>query len=419
MSQRYDKEGIRYILGQKWYRLLKLKDMSCEEFKDYCRQSDQKPWRALLNDHSEANPMMGHLIVCQMDREGIRLYSLFEDYAAFYNYQIKFTTPDRSFYEVIIGQRKPIFDIDIDLTNPAAEYFLQPDGSYDTWLLCQILIDTIVKILKRYNIPLQPQRNIVWFSSHGPDKHSYHLVLDGYCHPDHNEAAYFYQLVITELPDDIKERIHTNNWIDHKVYNSKQQFRILGSQKLGSDRPKQLIETWYSYVTGEVEWMPIIYPDSAAHYELMILSSSLASFTSACKMLPNFDPDRLRRLTEASTRKWDLIENDIEATSEEIRCAMDKAKVFWKTFADGSFPYSLIKARGTMLLLKRIRPAFCPKCSRIHHSENAFMHISNKQIFLNCRRSSDGKSFLIRTPEMDINTMMDNFIDNLNIDDLI
>ena len=79
--------------------------------------------------------------------------------------------------------------------------------------------------------------NVLIYTSHGGNKRSIHIVLNKLAHTDHTEAKLFYNEVCKEITIYTKA-IYTKDkyldFIDPAVYKSNQQFRVLGSQKVGS-----------------------------------------------------------------------------------------------------------------------------------------------------------------------------------------
>lgn len=155
-----------------------------------------------------------------------------------YDFIVKYLTEipleERNFYEVIRPlPQKPRFDLDGDLGNfnDYDDMVLSTDNALQLLLLC------IEQVFKDYNVPYNPSKDLFVFPSNGVTKRSYHVVIDNWAHSDNKEAEAFYHVVV----DQMKSIGYNNNVIvDPKVYNSNQQFRLLGSQKRDSNRPKVL-----------------------------------------------------------------------------------------------------------------------------------------------------------------------------------
>ena len=205
--------------------------------------------------------------------ERSKSYSIIRDRYNFLINYLNIPEESRNFYEVILGHQaqKPRFDIDADLTN--IENKQEIIDSTEDVLNC--LFDCISEILLEHNIPYNRQINLLVFPSHGPNKRSYHVVIDGYCHLNNVEAKAFYQLVM----EHIASKITYNSdviVIDPKVYSYLQCFRLFGSTKLGKNRIKRFDKALSR--TRD----PTIYTDLDNFYSYMITA------VEGCVYLPSF-----------------------------------------------------------------------------------------------------------------------------------
>ena len=128
------------------------------------------------------------------------------------------------------------------------------------------------------------ERDILVYSSHGENKRSFHIVVRGYCHVNNVEASSLYSLIMKQFPDDLKRYAAT---IDRSVYSSKQQFRMLGSQKRQSNRPK-IFQTIWTYFGNQIQHIYTMKPTSAEMEELLRMDESIISNTASCIILPSF-----------------------------------------------------------------------------------------------------------------------------------
>ena len=240
---------VVYIEGQKWYfRLV---------------GSDDRKSRALLEDYSR-DQLHGKLLVSQTTPNDQRLFSLFDSYLDFNSYQQKFPVNDRCYYELILGDsyQKPHFDIDVSKDQYGEDFVKIADVVKD--MTIQLLIST----LKERDVNLDIRRDILVYSSHGENKRSFHIVVRGYCHVNNVEASSLYSLIMKQFPDDLKRYAAT---IDRSVYSSKQQFRMLGSQKRQSNRPK-IFQTIWTYFGNQIQHIYTMKPTSVKwknYYEWM------------------------------------------------------------------------------------------------------------------------------------------------------
>ena len=277
-----------------------------------------------------------------------RLYSIFDTLMDFRSYISRIPEDEHCFYETILGYRKqkPHFDIDFEGEN-------QRDVRVKSRRLLRSLKNAIQIVL---GFDLGDSDWLV-FSSHGVKgdhyKRSYHVVIDNYCHLNNDEARAFYDRVMLHIDED-KEHI------DHAVYGSVQQFRIYGSQKYGSNRPKicdthiaknykQATKIWNSSIIGNVAYCTLL--------PLYVVPKEKREFTSNTLTEEGID-----ELTE-------LIEN------HEYTCGM-----------------SIVNIDGTMVIMRRngVKNE-CPNCSVVHDAENPFITTDKYgEVWFYCRRNEDG-----------------------------
>jgi len=347
------------------------------------------------------------------------LFSNFLDFAAYVNEYIP--RNGRCFYETILGDQvqKPHFDIDIKRKDLVGK-------KYDEIDIVGALVDSLINIFLEMNLPLNLSKNILLFSSHGKEKLSFHLIIDGYCHSNNLEAKAFYEKVIEDIPKDMRQ------WIDHAVYSSLQQFRILGNQKVHSNRFKIFMSKW-SYYDNVIFYE---YPEklrlhkdeinnnncmSATTIEkikkrnLHDLSISLVTNIGSCLFLPSFINER----SNTKNNKYQIVEDlDKSVVNNVLNMLGAKANM---NITDRRFPYRFKSVSGGLIMLDRIRPSNCQMCKRIHHNENPYLIVTgkNRSIYFNCRRyknlndgSGNNDSFFIGSlgPDPD-------FIDEDTLDD--
>lgn len=332
--------------------------------------------------------LRGKLLLCYTPRfingrlaitptgDSIKRFGVFETYIDFNRYQKQLHPEDRCFYEIILGShpQKPHFDVDIKKSDLESKY---PDCDWleTTRDLISYLIKCCIDVLERVGVRLVVDRDILLYSSSNDEKQSYHLVIDNYCHSDHKQAKGFYDEVLKELSLYVPENIL--DYIDPMVYSKKQQFRILGSQKVGSKRPKIFLEQ-YMYFDQIIEWKM---PDKwlslpPASIEGLKLATSLVGFTSTCTMLPNFiDEDKINRVYDNE----DLSKEQIEQALEIMNKVLDNP------------PFKYQNANGNIIILKREKPSYCPICERVHEKEHPFLLVSRNRVLWYCRRNRDNR----------------------------
>jgi hypothetical protein len=331
---------------RKWYYRLVEKEENATKFTT-----------PLLSEHS-IGELSDKLVVCQYINT--RLYTIFDSYLEFSNKYNMIEPSHRCFYEVIFGNlpQKPHFDIDIDLNR----------FNVDKDEILNNVLKSIKNNLKIVGIELNECRDVMIFSSHSAIKISFHIVIDNYCHSDNNEAKQFYKKVLEELP---KEYC---NYVDHAVYSKTQQFRMVGCQKYGSNRPKIFMKEKYEFIET---------PENPKHELNMTLSASLVSNTSYCKLLPSFfsEDDKPQR-----TFVDDVSDQDIKNATQLL--------------LDEKSTYKILSVVGGIISLKRLRPSFCKVCNRVHENENPYIMIIEDNVYFDCRRSAGKKYFLGKIPKL-------------------
>ena len=334
--------------------------------------------RGLLDDHP-SDTLTNHLLVNVVTLEKKRYFAIFPSHLEFAKYQARLDPDKKWFFETILGDRsqKPHFDIDIDVKK-------YPDVIGED--VVNNLVDAIFEILSEADVEIRIDSDLLLFTSHGPTKQSYHLVIDHYMHLNNLEAKAFYHKVLEKMDPELSE------FVDPAVYSSKQQFRIVYSQKPGSGRIKTLSEKW-TYHDEEIVYQYVQEPRDDLHKMLLQLEASLVSHTSNCLPLPNFIQvdDNGRVLGKSSDSYFD------ENLSRDI--AMKALKLLAETAGlsinDTRFPYRFIGVSGGIISLLRIHPSRCRICNRIHENENPYLFIIGAEytVFFNCRRNR--KNFLV------------------------
>lgn len=318
-----------------------------------------------------------------------RLYTVFKSYLEYGIYQLKLPEHERCFYEIILGEstQKPHFDIDIDnTTSPGQD-------------IKDNLIDCIIKVLSNKGVVINLSTDILLYTSHGNNKQSYHVVVNNYCHTNNIEARAFYDHVMDHVKPEYAQ------WVDRAVYSPCQQFRICGSQKIGSERRKVFQKSW-SYKGKIVEYKYPEQPDSPEHEMVMQLEASIVGFTGNCKFLPPFEP----RLDKNKT----YIESediDVKDANEAINLIATAGKI---SVNDPRFPYKFLGINGPIVMLKRTKPSKCRICNRVHEHENPYLIVvgDEKAVYFHCRRAPENKKLylgkLAPNPDLDTNNNSNN-----------
>lgn len=275
----------------------------------------------------------------------VRQYGGFGSWFDFYRYQNEISPEKRNYFESVLGElpQKPHFDIDLD--RKKHRFTFRPEELIDA------LVYSIVQTMGLLGVALRLDQDILLFSSHGPDKFSFHLIIDNWYHRNNLEAKEFHRRVLTSVPAQFLQE----SYIDPAVYSSFQQFRIIGNRKAGTTRTKQFLKEW-SYNKN------LIVNSLDDHKQIFL--HSLIGYTPYCSPLPllesNAPIDNYQELPDDYAKFIDQIPNE---------------------------QYSYKKVKGNMVILERIRSGYCQICEREHEHENAYIVANKGEVLFYCRRN--------------------------------
>ena len=356
---------MKFIKGVKWYYYLLPKD-KCES----------------LISANPRSTLLKKFVVCWdyfdlVHQKTNKLYGVFDSYLQFALYFLKLDQKFRCFYEIIFGEnlQKPHFDVDMELENK--------EDSTDKKVLNDLL-NTIIELIPNIEI----EKDLCIYSSHGVKgkvyKRSYHIIVNNHYHVNHEEAKAFYYNVMEKLPVEYMDK----HWIDHAVYSKTQQFRLYGTKKNGTDRPKIFHPIW------ELDGRKIVHEEEEEEDEKVqflnrLEESIVTARPSNCRALPSFQvPERFRKKTFARGEDvdYDLAMEAVSLLATSLGTNVDSR----------GFPYEFDKIDGSFIALKRRKASYCKTCNRKHYHENPYLLIvENKNVFFHCRRATpDKKSFI-------------------------
>ncbi len=331
----------------------------------------------LLEDYKQED-LKSHLVICYTQKYTNYvqyLYAVFDSYVEFYPHYSKFQ--DKSFYEVVQFIQKPHFDIDMDYITYMEHYSFDKPYHYEEFCkIGEILIETIIRactIIMRPNV-LNLNKDVLVYTSHGKskgkDKLSYHIVINHWCHIDEVEAGAFFEKVYHLTSCLLNGRYV--EWIDSRVYKSRQNFRLVGSHKCDNDRVK-IFNNEFMYFGEKI----IHEPDHLNNKELNDFSKSLITFTSGCRLLQSF-----KEYKNYTPYDYDITEDDLK----EIEVMLNKQ--FKNQF-------SVREVNKNKVQLKKKNPYYCPLCLRIHYHENPLVIVYESVVKFSCRRHEDNKKLLL------------------------
>ncbi len=359
----------------------------------------RSPTKTGLCDVIDACDLGDKLIICMMTSKGVRLFTYFNNHYQFAIFMRKIPVANRSFYEIILGNsaQKPHFDIDVSKdalsliadkvnTNPDSVITLQQLGQ----LVLEATIEAVIDVLNDMHVNIDISRDILVYTSHSKSsastnkeigesctKLSYHLIVNNYYHINNKEAKEFHRLVIEKIEMKnnpiLRKVVESNKIIDPAVYSRTQQFRILGCQKIGSNRPK-IFSSQFSYKNNIITHSYLrdfkTLPEDERDNEKFIidLENSLISFTATSFELPLL-------LGSDSGSGNSFLRYDADDLPKEFaeRALAKLAELANMRPNDPQFPYTLLGVKGGIILLKRHHPSRCRICARVHENENPYL----------------------------------------------
>lgn len=299
-------------------------------------------------------------------KKGYR-FALFPSYLDFIQYWLDTPERFRCFFETIFGAQpmKMYFDVDMN------------QDTHDP-LVVSYIVQGLSKVLQEYfKVELRPERDILVFASHGGSKFSYHIILDNYYVNGHLECRWLFEKVAGYVPQNLWETV------DASMYKSLQQFRIYGCQKKDSGRIKTFLGQW-SFFGREISY---VFPQSYStpyQRDVMIMEGSLVTVLHGSKRL---ELPQGEIVVTKDVKKGLLVPSSI--SESQVKPIMD--------LLEQAYPgvFALRMVQEGLIILRRLKAAFCPSCARVHEHENAFLVLRNdNDVYFSCRR---GKKYLLGT----------------------
>ena len=315
-----------------------------------------------------------HLIVSFINPEGIRFFTSFDSYIKFIQFMLTIPEQKRNFHEVTLENRhqKMRFDIDIKRISDAGIVpFYQVQSFLDD------LITSCIQEFEEIGIKLTPEKNFLVFSSHGREKWSFHIIIDGFYCENNRECIELFKRITTRMKS---QYIY---WLDSGIYSPNHCLRILGSCKEDEEEiRKKKLETSWQYLDKEIKYEYSQEVKSDKHKIVLEFERSFLSLTENCYPIPNLIQQVLMDgMTEVKDNK--SLELD-----EQI---MDYAfRVFKSTFGDMC---SYVSTMSNMIMLKRNYPSGCPICDRVHEADNAYLLVKESADTKNTTSTSSIKKY--------------------------
>jgi hypothetical protein len=310
-------------------------------------------------------------------------FGAFNNHLDFLKMQAMIPLSDRGFFETILEDhpQKIYFDVDIGKKDLKHGHTLEYAGES----LFQFLINAIILVMNhKLGIEINLNKSILVFTSHSDTKRSYHVILPDYALPNAKAVEAIARDIFKLIPEEFRI------YMDEGMYKSIQQFRIYGSQKSGSGRPKVFRQQW-TYNDHLIEYQYPQFPMCSDPNQMVILKynwifeAAGVTLTKQCSSLPT---KIIEEIQESSSYKPSWAERGAFEDVEELELTEDRIKKAVSHLDPLNWNWNI---EGNRIVLKRLRPSPCQVCKRPHEHENAYMWISPKsgKIFFACWRAID------------------------------
>lgn len=331
---------------------------------------------------------MSHLIISFVNAENKRYFTSFDNYIQFLLYLLKTQEDNRNFHEVTIDKRpqKMRFDIDIKKYKYIDNKIIDEVKQEQVQKFLDDLVQSTIDEFKEFNYELEPKKHILLFSSHGEEKWSYHLIIDGFYCDNHQEANELYKRIVIRMSKD------NIDWLDAGIYSVNHCLRTLGSVKKsvkqsgdgGIEKRVKILEKSWKFKDQEIQFVYSQIPRNDQHRLSLEFERCFLSLTETCFPIPN--------LVKQISAEDGIKRKETQAEDGVLDFAY---RLFLSTYGD---IYSYAGTMGNIVMMIRNRASGCPICQRVHENENGFLWIKpihsdnqvlNKyEVYFDCRRSN-------------------------------
>jgi hypothetical protein len=331
----------------------------------------------------------------------------------FYMFDLSQVTnlPAQHLHEVIIGRypHKMYLDIDISADKGAVLCSKQDINAFIAAIKVAALELWNAEIAS-YIVDIQTADDIIVYSSHGPHKYSFHLILfPKYAFKDHNACFRFYRDLCDKLLTHQQKYVRDfAAYIDRQVYSSQHNMRMCGVTK--GDRIKildtecnspQIISThtWCDSLitdirkcaTSLVRYAPTSAQNSSAPISSANITSNATHYSTSDITSAEFDYNNII-ITELGHRNMvigydDDVSPHVSAAAKKYVSAADAHECIWTSQALNAaknngllvglcYRHTTCSQNGFWnLLFDRVAPSFCKLCERQHNNDNTLIVI--------------------------------------------
>ena len=352
----------------------------------YCVQNDN--YSSLLSEH-DSQLFTDDIIVSleslykdfQCKTKTTRKFAHFINPNAFWEYYCQVPEEHRYFYEVILGNRKQKIHFDIDISN-------------NDDIIGTDVVSNVCKGIKhicenRYGTRVSDTDILIYQSIDSSNKkQSFHIVLNNFYVKNHIECKMFYNFVLQYAESSYRQ------FVDHAVYSSLQNFRLLGSRKIKSNRVKVVFNSQEAAINLDLFVASLVsyVPDNCA---LLSRLSNGADDENNIIIKSNICKE-IQADTKNVTRT-NAADSDLDTYSKVPLTSTERIEAMKLCHEKCGVGYVIRDVVNRMIRLNRSRSAYCPICQRTHDNENVFLTITHdRYVLFWCRRQErSGRSLPI------------------------
>lgn len=282
----------------------------------------------------------------------------------------------RHFYEIIDNKCKFFLDLDAKFND------ISDSEWYETIIIIKEDISNIFKKMFNKNVNIIEYQSL---PSLKEPKYSCHLVI-----PDFHFYAEDCKNICNMLLN--TTTIKYKNIIDDKVYGNRRMLRMEGSTKINSDRKKICI---YKNENN----IQFINTDGLI---TSLENTELLYTVDYQKIKNNISFSELNVKNEISIilkhNKYNYTINDVifvKNNIKNIESIINKWHYKYKILDNNEYIFIVKSIIDNLIILKRIKPFFCPDCKREHEKQHPYAYIKHNKLFFHCRRSKKPMEVII------------------------
>lgn len=298
---------------------------------------------------------------------------------------------NRNFHEVCRNEHPQKFFLDIDYEYKIVKHAEKFDAN--TFLKPYVkLIREFFLYSKENGMEMKDDMKGIIFQSVSKNKKkiSFHIIISGVYFRDILYHKVFAEYIEKNF-NDVRKRVnpkltgkvYTECHIDSKIYKRLFSLRLPGCTKKGGDEARtKKFYAWFNIFDDFLRYKPYkgIFLDSLLTYIDNCVKFKVSTSSELGKRILQLKQEKQKKESGEFLGEVDVPDNIMEIYEEFAReNNMDVMKIRETNSRKGV----------TFISLLRNNPSYCIICKRKHHSENAYLLITQKSILYSCYRTDE------------------------------